>query len=106
MEEQEVSANTRQGSIVGKSPGRIRLPETEGEVKPRTKFKMKETKQSKMNKDYPPKTKSELETHPEDSTARQAKNRNETKETTVGRGIEPATGREERTVGDRKRQRN
>ena len=40
------------------------------EVKPRTKFKMKETKQSKMNEDDPPKTKSELETHPEDSTAR------------------------------------
>ena len=40
------------------------------------------------------------------SKTRQAKNRNETKETKVGRGIEPATGREERTGGDRKRQRN
>ena len=39
-------------------------------MKPRRKFKMKETKQSKMNEDDPPKTKSELETHPEDSTAR------------------------------------
>ena len=40
------------------------------------------------------------------SKTRQAKNRNETKKTKVGRGIEPATGREERTGGDRKRQRN
>ena len=39
------------------------------------------------------------------SKTRQEKNRNETKETKVGRGTEPATGRE-RTVGDRKRQRN
>ena len=70
-------------------------------MKPRRKFKMKETKQSKMNEDDPPKTKSKLETHPEDS-----KNRNETKETKVGRGIEPATGREKKTSGDRKRQRN
>ena len=73
---------------------------------------MKETKQSKMNEDDPPKTKSELETHPEDSTARHrrvrlGRRRTGTKpETKVGRGIEPATGREERTVGDRKRQRN
>ena len=36
------------------------------------------------------------------SKTRQEKNRNETKETKVGRGIEPETGREERTVGDRK----
>ena len=74
------------------------------EVKPRRKVKMKETKQSKMNEDGPPKTKSELETSggldgkaPKSKT-RQAKNRNETKETKVGRRIEPATGREERTV--------
>ena len=74
---------------------------------------MKETKQSKMNEDDPPQdevgtgdTSRGLDGKAPKSKTRQAKNRNETKETKVGRGIEPATGREERTVGDRKRQKN